>query len=319
MNEEQWKPRVIVIGPGGIKGLKTLGFLCPLEDKNFLNSIDTYCGVSVGAIICLLIISGYKIREIIGEATNLDIFSDIEQLTLDVVFQNKGLLSSEPIRKRLIQLILNKFGTVPTLYNLYLQTGKSFVIVTLNATDEECVIMSPFTHPNISCVDATMFSMNIPFIFYQLIHNGKTYVDGALANPYPIDFFDDGETNILGIYMKSSLRKNTLNKGEIIHKIEKEPNLSIPTYSFRIINSLMDQRRYNIIQDSSPKCIHICLDTQKEDPTGYKIDIKDKANMLIEGYNEGVLFRKKIKNNTYTQPTIPPKIKYTYPEKNLIL
>jgi len=47
-------------------GIINLGFLSPIEDFGLLNYVDTYCGVSIGAIISLLIISGYQIREIIN-------------------------------------------------------------------------------------------------------------------------------------------------------------------------------------------------------------------------------------------------------------
>src|SRR5438309_2109801 len=107
---QQWYPRVLVIGTGGVKGFNILGFLSPLEDAGLLKYTDTFCGVSVGAIISLLMVAGYEIREIVGEAAMLDIFKDMEQLTLQGVVNNRGVLSNEPIRKRLIQLVLNKFG-----------------------------------------------------------------------------------------------------------------------------------------------------------------------------------------------------------------
>ena len=183
--EFSWYPRVVIIGPGGIKGLKMLGFLAPIEDVGLLEYTDTFCGVSVGAIIALLIVAGYEIREIVGEANNLNLFKDIRNVTFKSIIENCGLMSNDSVKRRLTQLMVNKFGLVPTLYNLYLQTGKAFVAVTLNATDNECIMMSPFTHPNISCVDTALFSINIPFVFHQLMFQGKTYVDGALAIPIP--------------------------------------------------------------------------------------------------------------------------------------
>lgn len=319
-----WYPRVIVIGPGGIKGLKVLGFLSPIEDYGLLNHVDTYCGVSIGAIISLLIISGYQIREIVGEASTLDIFKEIEAFNFQSMMDNRGLMSNEPVRKRLIQLILNKFGNIPTLQSLYMRTGKSYVAVTLNATDEECVMMSPFSHPNVSCIDATMFSMNIPFVFYQLIYHGKTYVDGALANPYPVDYFDDGNTNILGIYMKTMHNKPVTEPvaaphGIIIQKLDesREHMLSTPLtvglYSLKIVHALIGQRRNNIIQQSSPRCKHICLETKNTNTMGYGVTIDDKALMLVEGFNEGKNFIAQLQSNTYTGPAIPPKMSYTYP------
>ena len=314
-----WYPRVLVIGPGGVKGLKVLGFLSPIEDSGLLDYVDTYCGVSIGAIIALLIIAGYQIREIVGEAATLDIFKEIGVLNFQSSLDNRGLMSNEPIRKRLSQLIINKFGNIPTLHGLYMRTGKSYVAVTLNATDEECVMMGPFTHPNVSCVDATMFSMNIPFVFYQLVYHGKTYVDGALANPYPVDFFDDGNTNILGIYMKTIHPKNiqptaSSRPGTIIQHIENTvAPLSIGAYSLKIVHSLMDQRRNNIIQHSSSRCRHICLETKTTDTMGSNVNIEERAHMLVEGFNDGKKFLSQLITDTYIGPKIPAKLSYVYP------
>lgn len=323
-----WLPRVLVIGPGGTKGLKALGFLSPIEDYGLLQYADTYCGVSVGAIISLLIVAGYQIREIVGEVATLDIFKDMETLTVKSIIDHRGFLSNEPVRKRLTQLLLNKFGIVPTLRGLYMQTGKAYIAVTLNATDEECEMMGPFTHPNVSCVDATMFSMNIPFVFYQLIYQGKTYVDGALANPYPVDYFDDGNTNILGIYMKTTHNKpvtptliSTIDqRNPILQRIEEPLNTSLPigAYSFKIVHSLMDQRRYHIIQQASSCCKHICLETQTLDIVGYGITKEDKAHMLVEGFNEGKAFIAQLNTNSYIDPKVPPKQVYNYPPYYMI-
>ena len=275
-----------------------------MEDAGLLDYVDTYCGVSVGAIISLLAVCGYQIREIVGEAAKLDMFKDFNSIDIQSIIENKGLMSNEPIKKQITQLILDKFGNVPTLYNLYMRTGKSFVSVTLNATDEECVIMGPSTHPDISCVDAAMFSMNIPFIFYQIIYNGKTYVDGILANPYPIDHFDDGTTNILGIYLKNDSVQAS--------------SMPIGSYVQKIVHSLTNMMRINIIQASSSHCKHVCLKTKNVDVMGYSVTLQDKALMLVEGFNEGKTFIFELRSNTYIGPKIPTKLPYVYPPYYLI-
>jgi len=311
-----WYPRVLVIGPGGVKGFKVLGFLSPLEDTGFLEHIDTYCGVSIGSIICLLMIAGYQIREIVGEAATIDIFKEVGDFNLQSVMSNRGLMSNEPVRKRLTQLMLNKFGVVPTLHGLYMQTGKAFISVTLNATDEECVMMGPFTHPNVSCVDATMFSMNIPFVFYQLVYHGKTYVDGALGNPYPVDYFDDGKTNILGIYMKNTSKNQTpQHNGSIIQRIDDSKSLlPLSIYSSKIIHSLMDQMRIHILQKTSEHCRHVCLETENFTNTiGYGMTTDLKAHMLVDGFNQGKEFITQLQDGKYTPPKNPHKSIYEFP------
>jgi predicted acylesterase/phospholipase RssA len=295
-------PRVLVIGPGGIKGLKALGFLSPLEQDGMLNHIDTFCGVSVGAILSLLLVSGYDIREIVREASALNIFQQLDTLNITQMISNKGLISNEPVRRRLSELMLEKFGSIPSLHGLYMYTGRSLITVTLNATDEECVMMGPSTHPDISCVDAVMFSMNIPFVFYQLIYMGKTYVDGALCNPYPVDYFDDGRTKILGIYMKAKNTTQFTNDA-----------LTTVDYTNKIVHSLMDQMYIKSVERSSDNCRHICLDAVGTETIGLGMKMEDKARLLIEGYNEGKEFIRSIQERS----ALPPKQsiqKYVYPE-----
>jgi predicted patatin/cPLA2 family phospholipase len=295
----------LVIGPGGVRGFTVLGFLAPLEDSGFLKYTDTFCGVSVGAIISLLIVAGYEVREILAEASRVDFFNDVLYLTKDIINQ-KGILSNEPIRRRLNQLMVDKFGNIPTLYDLYMKTGKAFVAVTLNVTDEVCEFMSPFTHPTISCVDATMFSMNIPFIFYQIVHKGKTYVDGALGNPYPVDYFDDGITNILGIYMKHPLNTVTLESPPT------QESSSFRVYIEKVISSIIDQRRNAIMELSSIKCKHVCLQSSKCNIINLTTSLEEKCNMLVDGFNEGKKFLYDLMSDT-VNPENLTKYQYQYP------
>ena len=308
--DSPWNPRVLVMGPGGIKGLKILGFLCVMEDEGVLEKLDTYCGVSIGAVIALLLVCGYKIREIVEEAVNMDIFRESGMSDIATMMKHQGFMSNEPARKTLSQLVMRKCGTVPTLRGLYMMTGSSLSVITLNATDEICVTLSPFSHPNVSCVDAVMFSMNIPFVFYQLVHNGKTYVDGALGNPYPVDYFDDGNTEILGIYIRN---RNNISR-QPTQAGPRDELLSISSYFSRIMYSLVDHRRNSIIQQCSNKCKHVCLETTFADSLGYSITLDDKATLIVEGYNQGKEFIKRVTNDTYVGPSIPKKQKYVYPE-----
>jgi predicted acylesterase/phospholipase RssA len=296
-----WKPDVLVLGPGGVKGLKILGFLSPLEDSGLLSEVRIYGGVSIGAIISLLIIVGYTIREVVGIATNLDIFKELIEFDFKGVMPNRGFISSEPVRRKLSQLVVDKLGVVPTLHGLYLQTGRTLVTVTLNATDEESVMMSHTTHATVSCIDAVMFSMNIPFIFYQLVHQGKTYVDGALANPYPVDYFDDGQHNILGVYLRQS------------RTLASEGQLSVSSYWHKIVSSLMEQRRTNIINHCSDRCRHVCLETNTTDTMGATLSSDAKVAMIVEGYNQGKSLVKQIKAGTYVDPIRREIMKYSYP------
>lgn len=279
-------PRVLVIGPGGVKGFLILGCLLPLEEM--LHKVDTYCGVSIGSPIALLLICGYTIKEIITIANKIDFFKNLFYFNLQSTVNHQGLISNHLIRKKLTKLVLKKLGSIPTLYELYMKTGKSLITVTLNMTDERTEYWGPSTHGSESVIDAVIYSMNIPFIYYQLIHHDKLYVDGALGNPYPIDYFDDGQTEILGLYIKTVYEEST-----------------ITNYVYKSFDAAIEQRRVSIIQNASSRCRHIELLTTFNNVL--TTTIKHKAEMLIAGQQAGLDFLNRL-------PTVSTAPKYIYPE-----
>lgn len=299
-----WYPRVLVCGSGGIKGLSLLGFLTTIEDIGLLERVDTYCGVSVGAVISLLLTVGYKVREIINIAVFLDILNVFTSFHFQSTLVNKGLISNKPVRDILNKIIIDKVGEIPTLSQLYSRTGLSLITVTLNVTTDQCEYMTPFTYPDIPCVDAVLCSMNLPFIFYQMVYNNNNYVDGGLANPYPIDYFDDEQTNILGIYMEPVFE-------------ETSGNLPISLYYSKLMYSIMAHRRNHIIEKSSHHCKHVCLDihqSKSADTLGYSFTLDDKVKLIVDGYNKGREFIENVMNNTVPFPSKTGQ-RYVYPSQ----
>jgi len=268
-----WKPEILVLGPGGIKGFLELGALVGLEKEGLLSDVTTYVGVSVGAIISLLLVVGYTVTEIIVEAADANIFEDFSSVSWKDIKENFGLVSSAPIKRKLTKRVMEKFGYVPTLEQLYHSTGVELVCVTANLDKEITEYMSYRTEPGMSSVDAVMYSMNIPIIFYKLKYKGCVYVDGALGNPYPVDEYDDGSVNILGVYIESTCRT------------EREPSDSTTTmYVHKIIQFTMSQLRDKIIKTCSERCKHLCLKSNIVDSTGLTIDAHLKADMILDGY-----------------------------------
>lgn len=291
--DNKWYPRVLVLGSGGYKGFSIMGFLVPLEDDKILSKIDTYCGVSVGALISLLLSIGYSSREIIIHIIDLDLFKNFD-ISLTNIIEYSGLMSNDILRDKISRLVVQKLGKIPSLHDLYLMTGKSYIATTFNVTDGKCEMMGPFTHSKISCVDATLYSMNIPFIFYQLIHDNKTYVDGALANPYPVDFFDNKETNILGVYI------NTITNGT---------ESSFTDYFGKILQSMLDQKRTSILSAASDKCRHIKLDIRGNNGLSLMGSTEDKLSLISLGLTVGNKYVKGL----YENDEDTTLYKYQYP------
>lgn len=280
-----WKPDVMVIGPGGVKGFAELGVLFELDQNDLLSNVKTYIGVSIGSLLSLLIISGYTIREIITLAADIDILRDHTSFSVMETIENVGLISIDPIRNILKDLIVKKIGRVPSLQQLYIGTGIEFISTVYNSDLSRREFMSYLTEPDISAVDAVMLSMNIPFIFHRLYYNGCSYIDGAFGNPYPIDYLDDGKNNILGIYISN--KNSTKIKSPL--PLHNNDNSKI-TYILTTLQAPMEEHRKTIIKYASKRCKHICIEVSVVDSIGITVSAQDKAKMVIDGMKTGRKF-----------------------------
>ena len=292
-----WRPSVLVLGPGGVKGFLELGALLILEKEKYLDNIKTYVGVSIGSILSFLIVTGYTITEIIKEAMDFDLFQDISILSLGDIKKafvqakkNAGLLPHNKIKEKLSQLMIEKFNRVLTLKELYMATGLELVTITTNLDKDIAEYLSWKTYPNLSAVEAVLMSMNIPLLFYQIIYgeDNDVYIDGAFSNPYPIDQYDDKKTDILGIYIATP------------KKTEKPIGTDICYYLYKIISSGMVQLRKRNKKMASARCKHLKLTTAIIDTVGIAVTFDAKCQMIYNGYFTAKRFFEELKQIHHT-------------------
>ena len=265
----------ILIGPGGIKGLKKLGFLLCAEQKGILERVNAYAAVSVGAFIALLLVAGYRVYDIITEATKSNLFEDISTIRLWEIQQGEGIFSQKKIEETLDRLIIAKYGFIPSMKELYNLTGIELYIVSTGHDGGEThpVYFSHKYEGDISCVKAALLSANIPAIFRKLYYKGKTYFDGALTDPYPIHLLDDGNRDVIGIHVSSGISED-----------------DFASYLTRSYYSPIVRLRNLAIQGASSNCKHAILSHNTIDPIGIITTEETKIKMVTEGYEEGMKF-----------------------------
>ena len=271
-----WQPNALVLGPGGIKGFMQLGFLLYMEKHGLLDKVEAYAGISVGAIISLLLVAGYSVYEIINEASKTNVFADINSIRLQDIQQNAGLVSQQAIRETLERLVKAKFGKVLSMFELYRATGIVLHLTSceLDPVNPRPVYFSHLVEPNVSCVEAALLSANVPLIFRRLYYKGKCYIDGALGDPYPIHLLDDGERNVLGLYISAVFD-------------DQEGLLS---YLRQVFYAGMVQLRNTSIKHASNKCRHVGLSSDNIDPVGFSTNSEAKITMVTQGYEIGRCF-----------------------------
>ena len=296
-----WVPDIIVVGPGGSKGYYEIGMIKALDVQGLIKNIKHYVGVSVGAIICLLLTVGYSPDDIIQRFLSTDMLSTLSQVNMARdIRQRVSLFSNRSIISFLTNLVTDKLGFVPSLKDLSLITDRVFTAVTLNLSQQTVEYINRDTEPSMSCIDAVALSINIPGIFEKITYRSDVYVDGALGNPYPVDAFDDGISNVLGI--------------SILTDIDVHDTLSY--LSSNIDCSFYHMHRI-IRERSSSRCKHLYMCRKTSNLLGVNLAADTRMSMI----NEGVVAA----NTFYTNQVLNDQsgdirmtIKSTFPEASLI-
>ena len=281
-----WKPDVFILGPGGAKGFLELGLMLKFEQDNYLDDTKIFVGCSIGSCIALLIVAGYRASEIINDYIDFNLLTgadDINDINLDNLKEKPGILSGNKIENILNQKIKDKFGYVPNLDQFYLETGIISYFVTYNVDKREIVRLSKDNEPTLSCVEATLMSMAMPGLLCPRIYKGDAYVDGAIGDPYPILFLDDGDKKILGVSIDSDKTTSSTDRNPI-------------KYLFNCAQASMDALRDMAVKYSSDKCKHISLKTSVIDTTGISISVESRRKMIETGYKTASIFLMRLKN-----------------------
>lgn len=270
----------LVISGGGLKGFCALGAVQKLLDDKNLDDIKTYCGTSVGSIICLLLNIGYSAIEIYKVLEGIDFSNVLKFYDIDEILEpNFGLSSSI----RIIQIVysfmktrnINKNITFKQLYDL----TNSKLIITGSCLNDLCAhYFSVDNTPNMNVLKAIEISICIPFLFKPVYYDNKLWVDGGCMNNYPIDLFKEEKQNTIGIYLDQDyefLSNDTLGD----------------TYSYiiRITHCLykgMNQSKLELFKDNT--IIINYIENKNEDNSinfNWTIDNSEKLHMYNIGYN----------------------------------
>lgn len=227
---KNWKPKVLCLGSGGIKGLDELGAIWWFWSENVLSDVDTYIGCSVGGIIGALMVIGYWPHEILTWAIDTTLFKDVSEIQVTGLAQDYGLVTNrsfdDALARRLKTMIVNKFGRVPTLGDLYEITGKTLILTVVSLKEESEIYVSNKTHPDMDLMTALRATSSTPFIFGKLEHQKDYLSDGALTVPLPISHLDDGLTPILAIGVEDC-RSWTFEKIDIMKYFDRLTSLPL--------------------------------------------------------------------------------------------
>jgi NTE family protein len=202
----------ICLSGGGINGLDIIGSLKYLNDNNVIKikNIKTFIGTSVGSLICILLLIGYKIDFIIKIVYKLDFNKIKVDFDLDNFIENFGIDNGSRIISVIQTLIFNKINLYDlTFKNLYEKTGKDLKIIVVNYTKKKEELLSFGTTPDMSVILAIRMSISIPLVFYPVKYNGNLYIDGGLLNNFGFNYCNPKKS--IGICIDVKIDKNPEN------------------------------------------------------------------------------------------------------------
>lgn len=219
--------KILVLSGGGIRGISFIGALSALYDSNILQSMHTFAGTSVGSLILFLYVIGYKPCELMDFVRALDI-GKLKTINVPLFLDAYGLDSGDKIMKTMEKFMLSKnLKRDITFTELFRKTNKTFIVTSVNISEQKAEYFSHTTHPNMPVALAVRMSISIPFIFTPVKYNNCLYVDGGCIDNFPLKQFDEYLDELIGIY--------------IINKIDPTNSaITLDGYVWDVINSTIN-------------------------------------------------------------------------------
>jgi predicted acylesterase/phospholipase RssA len=212
-------PTTLVLSGGGMNGFNILGGLSYLNDKKYLESVTTFIGTSVGALIGYLLCIGYTPIEIVVYFETKNIGRSMGHIDLVSMINGAGASSYSVLQTHLEKMTIEKVGQFFTMEDLEKKLGKKLVVCTYNLSENKAEYISATNNPSLPCLTALRMTSNLPFIFEEFKYMGSFYIDGGIIDNFPI-LEANPEEKVLGLSIDPRSRyKKDIDKHNFIEFI----------------------------------------------------------------------------------------------------
>lgn len=186
----QQKKIGLVLSGGGARGIAHIGVLKALDEKGI--SPDILSGTSAGAIAASLYCHGYRPDDM------LRIIKEVPYIrSLRSGLFRMGLISSKAMHNVLKTYLVN---------DDFSKLKKPLFVCMAHIRSGRAVFVSSG-----SVVDAVTASSAVPVIMTPVVMDGEMYVDGGVANNFPIEPLESLCNPILGVSVNSISEDKEIN------------------------------------------------------------------------------------------------------------
>ena len=274
------KIKNIVFSGASTKIYLFIGFLKYIKEyySNILLNLENYCGTSSGTLIACGLVLGFTIDEIEELLIKLDLtqFKNINSDGVLTFFDNYGLDNCSQFEKLFRIMIKKKTNNENiTFHDLYLKTNKNLIVVATNLNRKQSTYFSYKNTPNIKVIDAIIASISIPIFYYPKKIENELYLDGAITNNFPINFFKDSKEETIGALVMTN------NKYEEINNI------------YDIMSSIVFCGMENQCKEILKEYKNVIILDNDIDSTDFSINKENKIKSINDGYDQTHNFFKK--------------------------
>ena len=174
--------KYLIIGSGGMVGVKFLGTLAYLQSKRTLDDLEEISSASIGSMLGLLYIF-FKgdLEQIIKTVFDFDA-KEITKPNIKNLIYKFGLVDPKSIRNKLLEIL----GSDLTFKELYELWPIKLYISSYELLSDKTIYMSVDKNPDLSVITAVMRSISIPFVFVPETTETQLFMDGSCSegNPY---------------------------------------------------------------------------------------------------------------------------------------
>ena len=168
----------LTIGGGSFKGISYVGALEYLYQNNLINKIENFYGSSVGTIIGLFYLIGYKPFEIFNILLNLNL-QDYWDFSFNNL-ENSFSIISDILFHRIKEIFEKKENSNITFIEFYKKYNVKINLYATSLNQRKNICFNIETHPNENVFRVLQASCSIPLIFPPVNINDEYFIDGCM-------------------------------------------------------------------------------------------------------------------------------------------
>jgi predicted acylesterase/phospholipase RssA len=201
------KRDILVLSGGSVKGIAQLGALYCLEKHGLLEPLKIFSCTSIGSVVAVLIVAGYKPLEIfkLFKLIDVDKIRDLNPVNL---LTDLGLSDGKRMMIILEKMLENKkFSRDITFIEFYKRTKKTLMITGTCVNEKKLYRFSHKNYPNMKILEAVRISISLPILFTPCKFENKLFIDGGFIDNYPIRIFNHDTNRVIGIHVSDQSKQ----------------------------------------------------------------------------------------------------------------